>query len=56
MPLGWNDLDQPPERWTLLTVPPRLDRLPADPWKDYWKEVQIVSAASFAAVTRMSSR
>jgi bifunctional non-homologous end joining protein LigD len=56
MPLGWNDLDQPPERWTLLTVPPRLDRLRADPWKDYWKEVQIVSAASFAAVTRMSSR
>jgi bifunctional non-homologous end joining protein LigD len=55
LPLGWNDLDQPPERWTLLTVPPRLDRLRADPWKDYWKEAQIVSAASFAAVTEMSS-
>jgi bifunctional non-homologous end joining protein LigD len=56
MPLGWNDLDEPPDRWTLLTAPRRLDRLRADPWKDYWKEAQIVSAASFTAVTRMPSR
>jgi bifunctional non-homologous end joining protein LigD len=56
MPLGWNDLHAPPDRWTLLTVPRRLDRLRADPWKDYWQGAQVISAASFAAVTRMLSR
>jgi len=56
MPLGWNDLNQSPERWTLLTVPRRLDRLKADPWKDYWHTEQVISAASLAAVTRESSR
>jgi bifunctional non-homologous end joining protein LigD len=56
MPLGWNDLDEPPDRWTLLTVPRRLDRLRADPWKDYWSDAQIISAASYAAVTRVSFR
>lgn len=56
MPLGWTDLDEPPDRWTILTVPRRLDRLRADPWKDYWESAQVVSAASFNAVTRLSSR
>ena len=56
MPLGWDDLDGPPDRWTLLTVPKRLERLRADPWKDYWRSAQTISAASFAAVTRMSSK
>jgi bifunctional non-homologous end joining protein LigD len=56
MPLGWNDLRLPPQRWTLLTVPRRLARLRADPWKDYWQSAQVISAASFAAVTRVSSR
>ena len=27
MPLDWNELDETPDRWTLLTVPPRLKRL-----------------------------
>jgi bifunctional non-homologous end joining protein LigD len=36
MPLSWNDLDERPDRWTLVTVPSRLERLRADPWKDYW--------------------
>ena len=55
MPLGWNDLDDPPERWTLLTVPRRLDRRRVDPWQDYWTSAQTISAASFKAVTHVSS-
>ena len=54
MPLDWNDFNDPPERWTVLTVPQRLRRLRADPWKDYWHLVQIISGVSFAAVTQMS--
>jgi bifunctional non-homologous end joining protein LigD len=56
MPLRWNDLDEPPDRWTILSVPRRLERLRADPWKDYWHSAQVIPAASFAAVTRVSSR
>jgi bifunctional non-homologous end joining protein LigD len=56
MPLDWNDLDESPDRWTVLTVPQRLDRLRADPWKDYWHSNQVIPTASFAAVTLMSSR
>jgi bifunctional non-homologous end joining protein LigD len=54
MPLGWNDLEDPPDRWTLLTVPRRLDQRRTDPWKDYWAGAQTISTASFAAVTRVS--
>ena len=56
MPLSWNDLEDPPDRWTLLTVPRRLARLRTDPWKDYWTDAQTISAASFAAVSRVSLR
>jgi bifunctional non-homologous end joining protein LigD len=56
MPLAWDDLGDPPSRWTLVTVPVRLARLRTDPWKDYWKSVQTISQASFTAVTRVSSR
>ena len=56
MPLSWNDLDEPPDRWTLVTVPSRLERLRADPWKDYWSGAQTISAASFVAVTQLSVR
>jgi bifunctional non-homologous end joining protein LigD len=27
MPLGWNQLREPPRRWTILTVPRRLARI-----------------------------
>jgi bifunctional non-homologous end joining protein LigD len=54
MPLGWTGLDEPPHRWTLLTVPRHLDRLRADPWKDYWSDAQLISEASFAAATGVS--
>ncbi len=48
MPVSWNDLEDPPDRWTILTVPRRLDRLRTDPWNDYWSDAQSISAASFA--------
>src|SRR5262249_40738906 len=37
MPLTWSELSpaRPPDRFTLLTVPARLSRLRADPWKAY---------------------
>jgi bifunctional non-homologous end joining protein LigD len=54
MPLDWDDLESPPDRWTLLSVPRRLERLRTDPWKDYWSASQVISAASFAAVSRVS--
>jgi uncharacterized protein YqjF (DUF2071 family) len=53
MPLDWNDLGDPPDRWTLVTVPRRLDRLRADPWKQYWRSPQEISAASLAALARV---
>jgi bifunctional non-homologous end joining protein LigD len=56
MPLGWNELREPPERWTMLTVTRRLARMRTDPWADYWDGAQTISAASFAAVTRVSRR
>jgi bifunctional non-homologous end joining protein LigD len=56
MPLGWNDLAEQPQRWTLLTVPRRLERLRTDPWADYRRSPQVISAASFAAVRPLSSR
>lgn len=52
MPLRWNDLKEPPERWTVLTVPQRLARQKTDPWQDYWQTAQVISAAAFRAVTR----
>jgi len=55
-PLRWDELGKTPDRWTLLTVPGRLDGLRADPWKDYWHTSQVIPPASFAAITRMSSR
>lgn len=55
MPLGWNELREPPERWTMLTVPRRIAHIRADPWTGYWESAQTISAASFAAVTRLSS-
>jgi bifunctional non-homologous end joining protein LigD len=53
MPLEWNELREPPGRWTILTVPRRLARIRADPWEGYWESAQTISAASFAAVTRV---
>jgi bifunctional non-homologous end joining protein LigD len=56
MPLAWNELREPPARWTISTVPRRLARIRADAWADYWESAQTISAAAVAAVTRVSSR
>ncbi len=50
MPINWEDVDAPPERFTLLTVPKRLKRARTDPWAKYWTTQQAVSDASFNAV------
>jgi DNA primase len=34
--------DDIPHRFTVLTVPRRLDRLRRDPWKDYLSDAQII--------------
>ena len=52
MPLDWDELSEPPGRWTVLTVPRRLARLRHDPWKQYWRSAQEIPAASFAAAAR----
>jgi bifunctional non-homologous end joining protein LigD len=53
MPLQWSDLSGGPERWTMLTVPARLKRIRTDPWGDYWKSRQRLSATSIKAVQRV---
>jgi bifunctional non-homologous end joining protein LigD len=53
MPLGWNDLNAGPDRWTVLTVPRRLHRLRTDPWAGYWTASQRVSTASIRALRRL---
>ena len=50
MPVDWDDLKTPPEKWTLSTVPKRLNRLRVDPWARYWTITQQVSEASFKAI------
>jgi bifunctional non-homologous end joining protein LigD len=50
MPLDWDDLSGPSDRWTLTTVPRRLKRLRTDPWANYWTARQQISDASLAAV------
>jgi bifunctional non-homologous end joining protein LigD len=37
-PLSWDELSarRRPDRFTLRTVPGRLARIGADPWKEYW--------------------
>ncbi len=55
MPLGWNELREPPDRWTILTAPRRLARIKADPWAGYWKGAQTIPGASLAAVARLSA-
>ena len=53
MPVSWRNLGRGPERWSLLTVPPRLRRLKTDPWEGYWESRQRLSAAAMHAVRRL---
>jgi bifunctional non-homologous end joining protein LigD len=53
LPIGWNELRTAPGHWTILTVPRRLARIATDPWEDYRKSDQVISASSYAAVTAL---
>ena len=53
MPVSWRDLAGGPERWTMLTAPQRQKRLKADPWADYWKSRQRLTASAVKAVRRL---
>ena len=55
MPLGCNELRNPPDRWTILTAPKWLRRIRIDPWAGYWEGAQTISAESYAAVARLSA-
>jgi bifunctional non-homologous end joining protein LigD len=52
MPIAWRDLRASPERWTLTTIPRRLQRR-ADPWAEYWTTQQQISTASMQALRRL---
>jgi len=53
-PLAWTELsaDRPP-RFTVVTIPKRLARLRADPWKTYWKSRQRLPRSAVAALERL---
>jgi len=53
VPVEWDELDDAEDQWTLATIGRRLARLRRDPWKDYWKTKQRVSAKVFEAVRRL---
>jgi bifunctional non-homologous end joining protein LigD len=46
-PLSWDELGTQDlrGRFTVKTVPRRLQRLAADPWRDYWRKKQGITAA-----------
>ena len=50
MPIRWDELRQPPDRWTLATVAKRLERLRVDPWAGYWTSRQLLSNRAIGAV------
>ena len=52
-PVDWQELTRGPERWTLLTVPTRLARLKADPWKGYGQAKQTLTRSSIVALRRL---
>jgi bifunctional non-homologous end joining protein LigD len=55
VPLTWQELSpaRPPDRFTIETVPGRLARLRANPWKDYWRTKQRISAHAVSALEAM---
>jgi bifunctional non-homologous end joining protein LigD len=53
MPLDWSELAGGPGRFTLITVPRRLQRLRRDPWAGYWRAAQVVSDTALEAMRRL---
>lgn len=54
VPLRWSELRAglDPRRFTIATVPRRLERLTSDPWRDYWRCRQRLTAQRLRAVQR----
>jgi bifunctional non-homologous end joining protein LigD len=52
VPLFWEELetDVRGNTYTLRTLPERLEKLPSDPWADFFKVRQSITAAMKAAV------
>ena len=55
VPLAWDELTaaRRPDRFTIRTVPTRLARLGADPWRAYWTTRQTIPAAARRALDRL---
>jgi bifunctional non-homologous end joining protein LigD len=53
MPLAWRQVTEGADRWTLLTVPPRLRRAKTDPWAAYWTSTQRLTTAAVQALRRI---
>jgi bifunctional non-homologous end joining protein LigD len=54
MPVSWHDLDKnlEPGAYTVLTVPKMHG---PDPWREYWKSRQKISARVLTAIQRMAA-
>ena len=52
MPVSWQQLTAKldPQRFTVLTSPKKLR---TDPWREYWRCKQTISAAAFTAITKL---
>jgi bifunctional non-homologous end joining protein LigD len=55
VPIAWNELtaSRTPARFTIRTVPGRLERLRTDPWKAYWTTRQTIPKDAVAALERL---
>jgi bifunctional non-homologous end joining protein LigD len=51
VPMAWDELTTRlrPNQWTIRNVPARLARLRSDPWEDYWRSRQRLTAAVLKA-------
>ncbi len=55
VPLTWTELSpaRPPDRFTIVTIPRRLERLHRDPWQAYWSTRQRIPRGAVAALQRL---
>ena len=56
VPIAWSELSpsRTPERFTIHTVPQRLAKMKADPWKAYWRSRQTIPRGAVRALQRLS--
>jgi bifunctional non-homologous end joining protein LigD len=55
VPIAWSELSaaRTPDRFTIGTVPQRLAKLKADPWKAYWRTRQTIPRGAVRALERL---